>query len=149
MIINNQTDLDRLRSWLATYPNADVLQMRVDYTDKLPGEFGVFPSGLVEIRRTRDITGCVTVKCQYNFALSGVFEKSPGDDAGSISNAEWVIDFQLWVQEQSARGLAPKFGNSSQSNETISAQNGALYQADAEGLAMYMVQLSATFTNEY
>ena len=144
------SDLDRLREWLKTYPGAEQLaQMNVDYTDALPGQFGVFPSGLVEISRRRDIVGDTTVQNQYNFAIYIVFPKSPGDDAGALINADWVMDFQKWVQEQSITGKAPTFGNYSVRTETMSAQNGALYEADAEGLAMYMVQLSAVFTNYY
>lgn len=144
------SDLDSLKEWLKTYPGADLTEMRVDYTDHLPGQFGVFPSGLVEISRRRDILGNTTVQNQYNFALYIVFEKAAGDDAGAQINADWVMDFQRWVQEQSIMGLAPTFGNIAQSNEVMSAQNGALYETDtAEGLAMYMVQLSAIFQKYY
>lgn len=144
------SDLDSLKEWLKTYPGADLTEMRVDYTDHLPGQFGVFPSGLVEIRRRRDILGNTTVQNRYNFALYIVFEKAAGDDVGAQINADWVMDFQRWVQEQSVMGLAPTFGNIAQSHEVMSAQNGALYETDtAEGLAMYMVQLSATFQKYY
>lgn len=144
------SDLERLKEWLNTYPGAEQLeQMRVDYTDALPGQFGVFPSGLMEISRRRDILGDTTVQNQYNFAIYIVFPKAPGDDVGALINADWVMDFQRWVQEQSVTGQAPTFGDVNQSRETISAQNGALFEADGEGLAMYMVQLSATFTNYY
>ena len=143
------TDLEKLKSWLRTYSDNDFEKMQVDYTDALPGQFGVFPSGLVEISRRRDILGDTIVQNQYNFALYVVYEKAPGDDIGATINADAVMDFQRWVQEQSIAGLAPTFGNIDQRRETISAQNGALYEADGEGLAMYMIQLSAVFTNYY
>lgn len=145
------SDLERLRVWLGTYPGAaeHLSNMRVDYTDALPGEFGVFPSGLVEISRRRDIVGDTLVRNQYNFAIYVVFPKAPGDDAGALINADWVMDFQKWVQEQSITGNAPTFGNYSVRTETMSAQNGALFEASGEGLAMYMVQLSAVFSNYY
>lgn len=140
------TDLEKLKNWLQTYPGADALRgFQVDYTDRLPGGLGLFPSGLVEIGRREDITGNVTVHNQYNFGLYIVFPKSPGDDAGALINADWIMDFQRWVQAQSIRHLAPTFGNTDLRNETISAQNGALFESDDEGTAMYMVQLSATF----
>lgn len=140
------TDLEKLKKWLQTYPGSEALEdFQVDYTDRLPGGLGVFPSGLVEIGRRETITGDVTVRNQYNFGLYIVFSKSPGDDAGALINADWVMDFQRWVQEQSVRHLAPTFGNTDLRNETMSAQNGALFESDDEGLAMYMVQLSATF----
>ena len=54
------------------------------------------------------------------------------------------MDFQEWVQAQSVRGLAPAFGDAPR-QERIIAQNGVLYDAQAEGTATYMVQLSVRF----
>ncbi len=141
------TDLERLKAWLATYPGAgQISAMQVDYTDRLPGQFGVFPAGLVELSRHENILGDVTVKNQYNFALYAVFAKSPGDDVAAQGNADWVMDLQRWVQAQSAAGKAPTFGTVDTAHETMTAQNGALFEADGEGTALYMVQLAAAFT---
>lgn len=143
------TDLERLRAWLKTCPNADALQnWQVDYTDQLPGTFGVFPAGMVENRRTSNIVGDVTAENQYNFAIYIVFPKAPGDDTGAQINADWVMGFQQWVQEQSVRHLAPTFGDDPQT-ESLRAQSGALYEADSDGTAMYMVRLSAVFKKYY
>ena len=139
------SDLEKIREWIAGYPGYDILgSFQVDYTDKIPSSGGIFPSGLVEISRTRDIMGNTTIHNQYNFGLYYVFLKDPGDDAGATVNADWIMDFQLWIQEQSARGLAPVFGDDATA-ETIQAQNGVLYAADEEGTATYMVQLSVNF----
>ena len=144
------TDLDKLKNWLRTYPGYEQLgEMKVDYTDQLPGCFGVFPAGLVEIGRRETIWGEVTVRNQLNFALYLVLPKAPGDDVGAQINADWVMDFQRWVQDQSVAHRAPTFGNADTSRETMSAQNGALYEADEEGLAMYMIALQATFRMHY
>ena len=77
-----------------------------------------------------------------------VFEKAPGDDIRSSANADWLMDFQEWVQKQSVLGLAPVFGDI-QRLERISAQNGVLYDAQNEGLAVYAVQLSVLFVKEF
>ena len=144
-----QTDLDKIKAWIGTYPGHDILgQFSVDYTDQIPGNGGIFPGGLLEIGRKSDITGKVTVQNQYNFGLYYVLTKSPEDLESAEANAEWLMDFQLWVQEQSCRQLAPTFGDSPRS-EQISAQNGSLYGTDEEGTAMYMVQLSVKFTKIY
>lgn len=144
-----QTDLARVRAWIATFPGYDILgAFHCDYTDQVPSNGGVFPSGLVEVSRTEDILGNVTVVDQYNFGLYYVFEKTPGDDAGATVNADWVMEFQRWAQEQSVRGLAPRFGNSG-AREMIRAQNGVLYGAQGEGTATYMVTLSIQFSNFY
>lgn len=141
--------LETVKEWISTFPGHDILaDFQVDYTDKIPSSGGIFPSGLVEISRTGDILGNVTVRNQYNFGLYYVFAKDPGDDAGATINADWIMDFQLWIQEQSIKGLAPVFGDEPHA-ERIRAQNGVLYTADAEGTATYMVQLSVEFTERY
>lgn len=143
------TALEKIREFVKQYPGADIFRdFHVDYTDQIPFNGGVFPSGLTEVSRSRDILGNVTVVNQYNFGIYYVFEKSPGDDIGATENADWLMDFQEWVQEQSALGLAPVFGDVP-GIESITAQNGVLYNADEEGTAMYMVQLTVQFIKKY
>lgn len=94
------TPLETIKNWIATYPGHDILtDFSVDYTDQIPGNGGIFPSGLTEVSRTEYITGEIMVQNQYNFGLYYVFEKAPGDDVGAEINADWVMDFQEWVQE--------------------------------------------------
>lgn len=88
------TALEKIRNFVKRYPGSDMFQQfHVDYTDQIPFNGGVFPSGLTEISRIRDILGNTTVINQYNFGLYYVFEKSPGDDVGAMENAGWVMDF--------------------------------------------------------
>ena len=139
------TALEKITAFVRSYPKADILQtFQVDYTDQIPANGGIFPSGLEEVSRKTDLLGNVTVTNQYNFGLYYVFEKAPGDDAGAAVNAGWVMDFQEGVQEQSALGLAPVFGVVPR-QEKLTAQNGVLYDAEDEGLATYMGQLSVQF----
>lgn len=148
--MDKDTDLERLRVWLATYPCYDILDnMLVDYIDEIPGAASLMPAGLTEISRTEDILGNVTVRNQYNFGLYLALEKSPGDDIASAYNAGWVLDFQRWVQAQSVAHAAPTFGNIDVRRETIKAQNGALLDTGKEGVAVYVVQLSAEFSTFY
>ena len=70
------TALETVKEWIATYPGHDILSaFSVDYNDQIPANGGIFPSGLVEIRRTEDILGNVEVENQYNFGMYYVFEK--------------------------------------------------------------------------
>lgn len=140
------TALEKIRDWISTYPGFTALStFQVDYINKIdPGSGSIAPSGLVEINRKRDILGNTTIINQYNFGLYYAFEKAPGDDLGATINADWVMGFQEWVQEQSAKGLAPTFGYETHT-EQISAQNGVLYEVSADGVATYMVQLSVQF----
>lgn len=144
------TALDIMREFIAQYPDVDKLDgFQVDYTDKIPDNGGLFPSGLVEIARHKDIIGQTAwVENQYNFALYAVLAKSPDDDEGASINAEWVMDFQEWVQEMSMRGQAPIFGDEPR-RETIQAQNGTLIAADDEGTAVYVVQISVNFIKNF
>ena len=140
------TALEKIRAWISTYPGYDILaDFQVDYTDRMTANSGgIFPSGLVEVGRSKDIMGTTTVTNQYNFALYYTFLKAPGDDVGASINADWVMDFQEWVQAQSITGAAPTFGDRPGAERLI-AQNGTLYEFDAEGTALYAVQLSVQF----
>ena len=143
------TDLAKVREWLQTFPQFNRLQgLKVDYYSTQLDNSSIAPSGLQEISRTEDILGNVEVKNQYNFSLEFVLTKSPGDDVGAKENADWLLQFQQWVQEQSIRKLVPTFGDEP-ATETIKAQNGANTYADIEGNAVYTVLLSITFTKKY
>ena len=144
------TNLGKMREFVASFPDFDILgEFRIDYTDQVPDNGGLFPTGLVEVARRTDITGFTyEVENQLNFALYTVLAKPPGDDAGATFNAEWQMGFQEWVQEQSVRGLAPAFGDKPL-RERIAAQNGQLYSADAEGTALYMIQISVNYIKEF
>lgn len=141
------TALESIKQWISSYPGHDILSsFQVDYTDQIPANGGIFPSGLVEVERIEDILGNFTVVNQYNFGLYYVFPKDSGDDVGAAMNADWIMDFQEWAQEQSILGSVPQFGDRTTS---VKAQNGVLYETDEEGTATYMVQLSLTFEKKY
>ena len=143
------TALEKIRKWIKTFPDFDVLtDFQVDYTDQVPANGGIFPSGLVEIERVTDIFGNVVVTNQYNFGLYYVFEKARGDDIGASINADWIMSFQEWIQDQSVSGMAPVFGDEPK-NEKIMAQNGVMYDTDNEGTATYVIQLSVQFIKKY
>ena len=141
--------LSKLRQWLATFPGNDRLaSMQVDYLSAEPGSGSIAPSGLIEVSRKENIFGEITVAKQYNFGLYYVFAKATEDDDGSTENADWIIDLQEWVLEQSILGNAPTFGDEPK-EEKIKAQNGTIYGATEEGTAIYMVQLSVEFIKKY
>lgn len=143
------TDLEKVIRWLKSYPEIlRIMAFSVDYHADAPENSSLAPSGLVEISRTEDVLGNVTVQNQYNFDLHFVLFKAPADDVGAEQNANWVMGFQNWVQEQSIRKLAPTFGDEPE-KETIRAQNGQLTYADRDGTGIYTVQLSINFTKIY
>lgn len=143
------SDLEKLREWVKTFPGYEAIaDYRIDLMDQIPYQSSIAPSGLVQISRKEDILGNVIVENQYNFGLYYAFPKDPKDDTYATANAEWLMAFQNWVQEQSVRLLAPTFGNVP-TEERMSAQNGSIYYADEEGTAVYVVQLSVNFKKIY
>lgn len=141
--------LEKMREFVAGYPGADILsQLDIDYTDEVANAGGLFPSGLVEVRRRAFIDGTREVVNQYNFALYARFEKPAEAHAAAAENAAWLMGFQEWVQGQSAMGLAPVFGDDPRS-EQIAANNGELYSASDEGTALYVIRISVRFTKRY
>ena len=139
------TELEKLKQWLLSYPNWDAGQLLyIDYTDAVPGNVGLFPKGLEEIGRSEDILGRKTVTCRLRFALYRV-TASREDRA---ADAAWLLDFQNWVQTQSAFGLAPQFGDVP-GRERIRAEKGVLKKADQTGTGTYAVVLTAEFAKIY
>lgn len=142
------TNLEKITEWLKTYDGYDILgRMTVDYTDSMPGG-AVFPNGLIEVSRWENIWGEIIVENQENFGIYCTMLKAPEDDETAEINAEWVADFQRWVQMQSLTHHAPVFGNVRQDQETVKAQNGTLYEASDSGMAVYMIQLSVSYYME-
>lgn len=143
------TALQKIREWITTFPGYDQLRdMQVDYTEPAPGNGGIMPGGLTEISRSTDIWGNVTATNQYSFSLYFVFAKAQDDDDGAEQNAQFIMDFQGWVQSQSAARLAPMFGDDFR-REIIRAQNGTLVGTDEEGTALYCIQLTVEFIKYY
>lgn len=143
------TPLETMREFVASYPDADILStLVIDYTDQVPDMGGIFPQGLVEVERRTDILGNSTVTNQLNFALYTVLSKAPEDDAGATYNAEWVLDFQQWVQEQSVTRQAPTFGDVPYM-ESIAAQNGEIYSSPSDGVAIYAIQISVIYQKKF
>lgn len=147
--MSTPTILETIKTWLGTYSGFDILsQFQVDYTDQIPNNAGIFPSGLVELSRKEDILGNITVTNQINFGIYCVFNKSTNDDTGATYNQEWIADFQNWVQGQSVTRQIPQLGDNPRAEVAI-ASNGVLYDATEEGLGTYMVQLSFQYEKRY
>lgn len=143
------TSLEKIKDFIGRFEGYKILEnFTVDYTSNVPAHGAIFPNGLVEVSRKSDILGNVTAINQYNFGLYYTFEKSPGDDPAATENADWIMEFQEWIQEQSCTGKAPIFGDVP-SAEKITAQNGTIYEAETDGVAIYMVQLSVSFVKKY
>jgi len=101
----------------------------------------LFPLGLEVLERRCDLLGQVRLRCRQKFALDRAV--CPGQE-----QAAWLLEFQRWVAEQSALGLAPRFGDDPAA-EHIRAEKGRLKEVSAAGTAVYEVILTAEFVRKF
>jgi len=132
------TDIEKMQNWLLSYPGWEDT-IKLDVTEPTPGNAGLFCDGLEERSRQMDVLGNQQIACRYRFTLY----RRAGRDA---ENAVWLLDFQNWVQTQSALGLAPRFGDIPHL-ERMQAQKGTL--KDRNQTALYAVTLLADFARTY
>ena len=136
--------LDKVRQWVTGFPLWEAGNLLyIDYTDAIPGNAGLFPGGLEVVSAKADVLGGVKMTCRYHFALYRV-----GNAQGDGADARWLEAFQAWVLEQSARGLAPVFGDEP-AQEQIVAQKAVLKDASQPGIGIYMVKLTARFVRKF
>ena len=139
------TDLEKLKTWLATYPGwEDDKPFFVDDAAPKPGCVGLFPQGLEQVSLRRDITGGQKAACRYRFYLY----RASALEENQEENARWLLDFQNWVEAQSAGGLAPHFGDVPQ-EERLRAEGGSLQKTGKLGSGLYALTLTAEFTRIY
>lgn len=138
------TELAKLTNWLKTFPLWNDETMYIDYTAAAPNNAGLFPAGMEEVSRTEDVLGNVTVKNIWRFALYRITQGQQDNTA----NALWLMQLQSWLQSQSARGLAPTFGDDPK-GERIYGEKGRLKETTQTGTAKYLVTLVVEFTKIY
>ncbi len=139
------TDLQKLKNWLQQYPHWDTNgELLVDYTKGVAGNWGLYVTGLQEKDRTQDIQGNATAENRYTFTLYRLVAAPLKQEAF----AEWLLDFQQWVQRESAQGRAPAFGDVP-SKERLCAHSGRLESDSKNGVARYALQLTADFVKYY
>ena len=104
----------------------------------------LFPGGWEEVSRKSDVLGNVTVKNRCRFSLYRVTTGYPD----TFAQADWLLQFQSWVQSQSAAGKAPAFGDVP-AMERLWAEKGTLKSAKQTGTGKYLVTLVAEFVKIY
>lgn len=138
------TNLTKLRNWLLTFPGWDEgWVLHTDHTEAEPGNSGLFPLGAEELSRREDVLGNVTVQCRYRFYLYRVTGQ-----ADPQANAEFLLELQQWVRQQSATGAAPRFGDDPK-QERLRAEKGKLSEVSQTGTGTYIVTLTAEFVKIY
>lgn len=138
------TQLDKLMAWLQTFPLWQELEMETDHLSQLPNSAGLYPRGIRELGRKKDITGAV----RGVNALELTLYRRCCSGQQRTDNARWLLALQLWIQEQSALGLCPALGDEPQA-EKIRAEQGRLESADQTGTDRYAVIVTAEFIKYY
>lgn len=135
--------LEKVRQWLITYPEWETGNLLyLDFTDGVPGNSGLYPQGLEIASRKENVLGQVTLHCRYHFTLYRV-----GRTADDGADARWLLGFQDWVLQQSAAGLAPRFGDEP-GLERIRAEQGKLREKQP-ATDVYAVNLTAEFVRKF
>ena len=131
---------EKMIRWLRSYPMWEDVQLDVDHTDVQPPSAGLYPKGVQVLARKEDIQGNCALHCRQSFLL----QKKVFGQHNCPENADWLLDFQNWVQRQSALGLAPRFGDMSE-KEHICAQNGMCKSVAQTGTSLYTVEITAQY----
>lgn len=133
--------IEKMRAFLLSYPGWEKGKLLfIDDTQDIPGSGGLFPGGLQILSIRQDILGNREEDCRLTFTL---YRPS----AETETDAPWLLDFQSWISEQSARGLGPQFGDVPQ-KEQLRAEKGKLHNRQGTG-GLYCVTLTADFTKIY
>jgi len=137
-----------MQEWLETCPYLDDFAgQHIDWTDSAAGDYGIMPTGCVNIRTDEDVLGNRTVYKQYNLSLYA--RNWTVDDVARLENTTFIDDLSQWIEEQQMAGTTPKLGDDPDTEE-ISAQNGMLFQLDPDGqTGLYQVQISITYEKHY
>ena len=129
--------INTLKNWLKTFPGWPDAPFLTDTT--VPDSLGAFPRGLEVVQQQRDILGGCRQVCRLTLELGRV---CPQDEAA----AQWLMELQSWVLEQTALGLAPRLGEDPQ---RIFLEKGSLHAPRGAGDALYTARLTAEFTKTY
>lgn len=138
------TDIEILLSWLKTYPGWTDEVLHTDYSEGTPGCMALYPKGVEELSRREDLLGNAQVQYRSRFTL----RRQVAGQGDQEKHAQWMLDFQQWVQRQDAAGLAPRFGDVS-FTESLRAENGALKEISKNGLAAYELTITAEYVKCY
>ena len=130
--------LEKLKTWLVTFPQWGDDPLHVDSTDPEPVSCGLFPLGQEELERQEDILGNVRLRCRQTFLLRRVATRQ--EEA-----TRWLLAFQQWVQAQSREGKAPVLEDASGS-QWLRAEKGKLSSVSQTGTATYEVRLVWEYT---
>lgn len=130
--------LEKLKSWLQTFPQWAEAQLQVDDTAPEAVNCGLFPIGVEELSRKEDLLGNKTVQYRQTFILRRI---APREEAA----AAWLMAFQAWIAQQAHAKTAPAFGDVP-GKEWIRAEKGRLSAVTQTGTATYEIRIICEYT---
>lgn len=130
--------LEKLKAWLRTFPLWGEAELQVDDTGAEPVSCGLFPIGVEELSCKEDLLGNKSVQCRQTFLLRRIAQRQEEATA-------WLMEFQVWVRQQSREKAAPTFGDVP-GKEWIRAEKGRLSAATQAGTATYEIRIVCEYT---
>jgi hypothetical protein len=134
------TELEKMQSWILSYPHWGDGPLYINYNDGLPGSGGLYPMGLETFSSEADVLGNRRMRCRFRFVLYRIASGQHSDPEG----AQWLLDFQKWVQRESLAGKTPKFGDEPET-EQLGTEDGMCDQILRSGARRYKLTLIAEF----
>ena len=131
--------LEKLRQFLLGFSGWDE-EPSGDFGEDGPGQTGLFPLSQEEIARRKDLVGNVRAEYLARFTLRRRLR--PG-----LDGAQWLLDFERWLQEQEAAGLTPRFGDVPVA-EKLRLAKGEFQQIPRLGTGLCTVTLAVEFIKE-
>ena len=134
--------VNAIARWVQSYPGWGGGVVVPGELCQQTGSLGLFSKGIQVMDVRQDVLGRRQERCRHSFVLRFCAPAYASDGFSAM------VDFQHWVQEQNALGLAPRFGDMPE-NSAIYAQNGRLERTDGAHTATYAVELSADYMKLY
>ena len=126
--------MEVLKTWLSTWPGWGDTQLTMGQLQLLPNRAGLFLMDRQQKSWQKDLQGNVECLLRLGFRL--------------LLCGDWsqrLPQLQNWIEEQSARGLAPVFGCRPHRERILQGQ-GRLEKIPLPGLPLYRLDLWVEFT---
>lgn len=131
-----------MAKWIEIFPGWQGAPVQLGKLCQQTGSIGLFTGGIQVLEEKRDILGSRKEYCRHSFVLRF---NAPAFDRDGFTI---LVDFQHWVQQQNALGLAPRLGDIPEQCR-IRASKGKQERTDGAGAATYSVELTVDYIKLY
>lgn len=133
--------IEKMRSWLLTFPQWDGGELYLDYVRNVPGMSGLFLQGYEELERGENLLGQLWVRGRWELVLQRITTW----DQDNSQQARWIQELHTWIQTQSALGNGPGIGE----RDVIRAQKGRLKKLPLPAMAVYEITITVESTRRF